>query len=468
MAVGALGLISWETVLTAVSSHPAGSGLTLGVSLAYPISDLLVLMLVVLTLARAPGDRVSLSLVAAGCAALVLSDSLFAYLTAVTRYDGGAVDLGWMAAFVLLALAAVARERPAPDGSPVERDSGRRPGLAAQLRAGGRRPRRHPCAGRRRPSAERLPAGRAAAVVMTMLLRQHLMLRRNAELTAALAGREEQLLHQAFHDGLDRPGQPGALPATGSPTPSSCISGTCGRWPCCSWTSTTSSSSTTAWATAPETSSCSASPNASRERRVPVTPRLGSGGDEFAVLIEDDGDPVALASRIVNVLQNAVRPRRRDHRGAGEHRRLRARTERCAHHRRSAADPRRHGDVCGQALRQGPHRPLPQRHVAGRVRGRGTRAVTAVGPRQRRDCSWRTSRSSTSPQGRPPAVEALARWAHRRRDGLSDGLHPDGRALRVDGRADGLRARSRLSPAQRVERRARTPAQQRGGQRAAD
>ena len=217
MAVGALGLISWETVLTAVSSHPSGSGLTLGVSLAYPISDLLVLMLVVLTLARAPGNRISLALLGAGCAALVLSDSLFAYLTAVTRYDGGAVDLGWMAAFVLIALAAVARERLADD-SPTAwarrfGDSNSllnyAPVVAAlavtlALAAGGHL-----------LNVYQLAA--AAAVVMTMLLRQHVMLRHNAELAAALAGREAAAGPSGIPRRLDRPRQPGALPGPARP-----------------------------------------------------------------------------------------------------------------------------------------------------------------------------------------------------------------------------------------------------------
>ncbi len=201
MGIGALGLISWETVLTAVSSNPAGSGLSLGVSLAYPMSDLLVLTLVILTLARAPGSKVALTLMAAGCASLVLSDSLFAYLTAKTSYNGGAVDLGWMAAFVLLALAAVARERPGDTMSPTARLIRDRTslltyapvvaalGVTLALGAGGR-------------LLNVYQQACAAAVVMTMLLRQYLMLRRNAKLTAALAGREEQLRHQAFHDGL--------------------------------------------------------------------------------------------------------------------------------------------------------------------------------------------------------------------------------------------------------------------------
>jgi diguanylate cyclase (GGDEF)-like protein len=302
MGVGALALISWETVLTAVSSHPSGSGLTLGVSLAYPISDLLVLVLVVLTLARAPGNRVSLSLVAAGCAALVLSDSLFAYLTAVTRYAGGAVDLGWMAAFVLLALAAVARERPAlPSTASSARQFGGRtslfyyaPVVAAlvvtlALAAGGH-------------LLNVYQLACAAAVMMTMLLRQHLMLRHNAELTSALAGREEQLLHQAFHDGLtglanralfrdrlthalelhQRDLRPLAMLFLDLDD-FKLINDSLGH------------------SAGDELLLRVAERITGATRTGDTAARLG--GDEFAVLIEDDGDPVALASRIVNVLQ---------------------------------------------------------------------------------------------------------------------------------------------------------------------
>ena len=201
MAVVSLGLISWETVLSAVSGAPADSGLTFWVSLAYPITDLLVLMLVVLTVARAPGNKLSLSLMAAGCGALAVSDSLFAYLTATTGYTGGAVDIGWMAAFVLLALAAAASDRPRDMVFAAPRHVGDRasllnytPVIAAlavtlALSAVGHA-----------PTFGQLAV--AALIIMVMLTRQYLMLRRNAELAVALARRETQLTHQAFHDGL--------------------------------------------------------------------------------------------------------------------------------------------------------------------------------------------------------------------------------------------------------------------------
>ena len=260
-------------------------------------------MLVVLTLARAPGNRVSLSLMAAGCTALAVSDSLFAYLTATTSYGGGAVDLGWMAAFVLLALAAIARDRSRGDGSAAvaarvgDRESllNYVPVVAAlvvilALAAGGHL-----------PSVYQLAA--AAGVVTVMLLRQYLMLRRNGELALALAGREAQLVHQAFHDGLtglanralfqDRLAHALDLHQRDL-RPVSVLFLDLDDF---------------------KLVNDSLGHRAGDELLLRVAERITGatrpgdtsarlGGDEFAVLIEDTGDPVALASRIVDVLRS--------------------------------------------------------------------------------------------------------------------------------------------------------------------
>ncbi len=301
MGIGALGLISWETVLTAVSSSPAGGGLSLGVSLAYPISDLVILTLVILTLARAPGSKVSLMLMGAGCASLVLSDSLFAYLTARTSYRGGAVDLGWMAAFVLLALAAVARERPEDNVSPTARLIRDRTslltyapvvaalGVTLALGAGGH-------------LLNVYQQACAAAVIMIMLLRQYVMLRSNAELTSALAGREEQLRHLAFHDGLtglanralfqDRLGHALELHQRDL-RPLAMLFLDLDDFKLVNDSLGHSAGDELLLRVA---------------ERIKGTTRNGDtvsrlGGDEFAVLIEDNGDPVTLASHIVDVLR---------------------------------------------------------------------------------------------------------------------------------------------------------------------
>jgi diguanylate cyclase (GGDEF)-like protein len=218
MATAALALLSWETVFHAVMRNPTDSLLTFAVSLAYPITDFIVLLLVLLTLTRARGNRLSLSLVAAGCTALAVSDSLFAYLMATNGYNGGAVDLGWMAAFVLIALAAVATDRPA---GPTHAGASATQATATQATATQATATQatwssafmpyvpvvaslavmFACAfAGRPPTAPQLAL--LGVVVGLLLSRQYLTLRRNSLLTAELERREAQLLHQAFHDNL--------------------------------------------------------------------------------------------------------------------------------------------------------------------------------------------------------------------------------------------------------------------------
>src|SRR4051812_43328820 len=105
VATTALALVSWQTVLGAVAAVRGVGRFELTVSLAYPLSDFLLIVLVVLTLSDARGSRAQLWLLASGMTALSVSDSGFAYLTATGAYDGGAVDLGWIAGFMLIALA---------------------------------------------------------------------------------------------------------------------------------------------------------------------------------------------------------------------------------------------------------------------------------------------------------------------------------------------------------------------------
>ncbi|HEX4432038.1 MAG TPA: EAL domain-containing protein [Frankiaceae bacterium] len=303
MAVGSLGLISWETVLRAVSGSPADSAFAFSVSLAYPVTDLVVLMLVVLTLARAPGSKLSLALMAGGCTALAVSDSLFAYLTATTGYSGGAVDLGWIAAFVLLALASVAPEPstasdPRPDAEPLVQGSASLlnyvPVIAAVAVTLGLAAAGH--------SPTVIQLGVAASIIAVMLLRQYLTLRRNAELATALAGREAQLRHQAFHDGLTGLANRGLFQDRLAHAlelhrrdlrPVSVLFLDLDDF---------------------KLVNDSLGHRAGDDLLVRVAERITGavrtgdtaarlGGDEFAVLIEDNGDPVTLASRIVDVLR---------------------------------------------------------------------------------------------------------------------------------------------------------------------
>ena len=198
LATAALTMVSWETVLGAVL-RAGGSDLEVAVSLAYPISDVLLLVLVVLTLSRSR-SRVALALAAAGMASLSVSDSAFVYVTATGAYDAGVLDLGWIIGFVLLALAPLVERDVVEDlrsGPPVVYGASLYPyvpvvaaaGVTLALALSGRT-----------ISTGQLCLG--IVIVGLMLFRQYLTLRENAALTGQLAEREAELRHLAFHDPL--------------------------------------------------------------------------------------------------------------------------------------------------------------------------------------------------------------------------------------------------------------------------
>ena len=198
LATAALTMVSWETVLEAVL-RAGGSDLEVAVSLAYPISDVLLLVLVVLTLSRSR-SRAALGLAAAGMASLSVSDSAFAYFAATGAYDAGALDLGWIVGFVLLALAPLVERDVVEDlrsGPPVVHGASLFPyvpvvaaavvTLALALTG-------------RTITPGQMSMG--IGIVGLMLFRQYLTLRENAALTGQLAEREAELRHLAFHDPL--------------------------------------------------------------------------------------------------------------------------------------------------------------------------------------------------------------------------------------------------------------------------
>lgn len=90
------------------------------IGLAYPLGDVVLLTVVVVT-ARGGGAeaRGSVALLAAGVVALALADSGFAYLTLTEQYQtGNPIDLAWTLGFVLLGLGAAWPR--APLGPPRE------------------------------------------------------------------------------------------------------------------------------------------------------------------------------------------------------------------------------------------------------------------------------------------------------------------------------------------------------------
>jgi len=102
----ALLFASWATILGPLYRAHHGGLLKQSISLAYPMSDVVMVSLVVILIARA-GRRnwASLGLVMAGVMAFAIADSSFSYLTEVNNYgSGNFLDTGWVAGYLLIGL----------------------------------------------------------------------------------------------------------------------------------------------------------------------------------------------------------------------------------------------------------------------------------------------------------------------------------------------------------------------------
>ncbi|MPQ97854.1 EAL domain-containing protein [Modestobacter sp. I12A-02628] len=204
MTATAVGLVSWETALGAVvAADSEEDTLASALLVAYPVLDVLLLVLTVLILARTRTSRLPLVMVGAGLASLSISDSLFAYLQTTQSYAGGWVDLGWVAGFLLIALAGTAGGSPATAGPPTVAQRAPSastaflpylPVVVAMVTTLAL-----VVSGRQLSEGELLVS---ALLVGLLLARQYLTLLDNAGLTADVAAREAMLRHQAFHDGL--------------------------------------------------------------------------------------------------------------------------------------------------------------------------------------------------------------------------------------------------------------------------
>ncbi len=214
MCTAAVGLVSWQFVLGPVVARQTDTPyLEWLLFLTYPALDVALIVLCLLTAARARMRRPDLLLVCAGLLALSVSDAAFAYLQATMRYAGFSADLGWVVGFLLLALAGAARP---VGGTGTANPPGRPPGTGTAPERDGRLLGAHllpylPVAvalvttvlnvvlGAELGVVE---VGLATVVVTLLLVRQYLELRDNLRLAGELAAREALLRHQAFHDVL--------------------------------------------------------------------------------------------------------------------------------------------------------------------------------------------------------------------------------------------------------------------------
>jgi diguanylate cyclase len=200
LTAAAFGLLSTATALGVVYAEGADSVLAMLVSVAYPISDIVLLVVAVLVLSRSRAHRLPLGFIAAGLALMAVADSGFAYLVATGSYDAGdLIDLGWFFAFGMLTFATLM------PGATVAATQAKDPAVAGTLLP------YLPLGGAILFLGWEVATGRTVSVgetvlavtlVLLVLLRQFLTGRDNQLLARALAVRESQLHHQAFHDQL--------------------------------------------------------------------------------------------------------------------------------------------------------------------------------------------------------------------------------------------------------------------------
>jgi diguanylate cyclase len=199
---GGLLLISWYTVLAAIVASPADTALGQGLSLAYPIGDVIVVTVLAIMWSRASlQSRGPILLIIAGLGMIAVADSTFAYLQAQATFgSGNVVDVGWVAGYLVVGLAALfALNRPMG----IKRGALPRWWTAVLPYA--------PL-----PVAigfavdERLTDGAinlftlamGLALFVLVLLRQGLSVRENTTLLRRLAANETELHHRAEHDPL--------------------------------------------------------------------------------------------------------------------------------------------------------------------------------------------------------------------------------------------------------------------------
>ncbi len=230
--VGSLFVLSWSTALGHVVRSEETSSLRFLVALMYPITDLVLVVLVGLlaVIADVPRRyRAQLSLLGAGLVCVATSDSLYAYLVAIGAEEMPLVaDAGFLAGPVLVALAAsVPTGRPA-DGVGRTEDSNGAPSTRSTS------PRLSPLSPR--PSLVSVASNRTQllipyalialigtflcvqwavhgsvdtvvlalffAVVVLSLARQVMTLLQNDTLLRRLSEAQAELSYRAHHDGL--------------------------------------------------------------------------------------------------------------------------------------------------------------------------------------------------------------------------------------------------------------------------
>ena len=199
--VGSMSILAWATVVSAVVRAGAPTRPAFAVAVAYPVSDLVLVAIALLTLTlRRIGRRPQLLLLVLGLVAISVSDSVFAYLVSSGSADIPPVgDIGFIAGPFAVALAALA---PVTSGPGRARPVGLRWHLLVPyvpLTAVGLLLLVQTALGR---SFDRLEIYLGLLVVTLVVTRQFITLQENTALLERVQRGQDDLAYQAFHDAL--------------------------------------------------------------------------------------------------------------------------------------------------------------------------------------------------------------------------------------------------------------------------
>jgi diguanylate cyclase (GGDEF)-like protein len=101
-----VGLVYWVYMISPLLAATDEPALATGISVAYPIGDLLVFAVVVRLLTGGGHRNTSLLLLGLGLAVLFVTDTFYSIVNLLSVYDGGVIDVGWLVAYVFWAGAA--------------------------------------------------------------------------------------------------------------------------------------------------------------------------------------------------------------------------------------------------------------------------------------------------------------------------------------------------------------------------
>lgn len=129
IVAASLFVVFWFSVLQPVFEAGSESNLGRVVSLAYPTLDLVTLTIVAYVAVGAGSyQRLPLTLLALAMTSIALADSAFAFLSATDQYSSGhVIDIGWVAGLLLITVAAAASR----EGESGRRDSVELPSWAS-------------------------------------------------------------------------------------------------------------------------------------------------------------------------------------------------------------------------------------------------------------------------------------------------------------------------------------------------